>query len=98
MREVAPGVFEGGNPGTPAPFVPTVTMRQAKLALFGAGKLSAVESAISALSEPTKTAALIEWNNASTVERNSPTVALIASATGMTDGELDSLFTTAAAI
>lgn len=82
----------------PITSAPRVTMRQAKLALFAAGKLSAVESAISGLSEPTKTAAQIEWSSASVVERNSPTVALIASATGMTDAELDALFTAAAAL
>lgn len=83
----------------PAPvIVPSVSMRQAKLALYAAGKLSTVEAAINALSEPDKTLALIEWNSASTVDRNHPTVSLISAAAGMSSAEIDSLFAAAAQI
>jgi hypothetical protein len=36
-------------------------MRQARLALLGAGKLTAITAAMNALPEPTKSAALITW-------------------------------------
>lgn len=83
----------------PAPvIVPSVSMRQAKLALHAAGKLATVEAAINALPESDKTLALIEWNSASTVDRNHPTVSLISAAAGMSSAEIDALFTAAAQI
>lgn len=83
----------------PAPvIVPTVSMRQAKLALYAGGHLAAVEAAISALPEPQRTLAQIEWTSAAVVERNSATVALIASAAGLTESQLDALFAQAATL
>ncbi len=96
MREVAPGVIEYGNPGTPAAAQPAVTMRQARLVLNAAGLLDDVAAAIAALSEPAKTAAQIEWEYSQEVHRNHGLVLSLAPALGLDDAALDALFTAAA--
>lgn len=81
------------------PPVPTeVTMRQARLALLGAGLLSQVDAAIASLPEPDKSAALIEWEYAAVVQRNSGLVPAMGTALGMTEAQLDALFVTAATL
>lgn len=67
-------------------------MRQARLALLGAGLLSSVDVAINALSSPAKEAARIEWDYSSTVERHRSLVATLGAALGLTDAQLDTLF------
>lgn len=69
-----------------------VTMRQCRLALLAAGKLADVDVAIGTLPEPDKTAAATEWEYAHEVHRASPFVALLGTAIGYTDVELDALF------
>lgn len=73
-----------------------VTMRQARLALHAAGKLTAVNGGIAALPDPPKTAALIEWEYSSTVRRDSQFVALLGPALGLDAAGLDALFIAAA--
>lgn len=87
-------------PPAPEPVVPqSVTMRQARLALLGAGLLDDVDAAIAAIPDETqRRAAQIEWEYANTLERNSQWVANLASGLGLTDEQLDDLFTTAAAL
>jgi hypothetical protein len=81
------------NQPTPEPVVPQiVTMRQARLALLGAGKLALVEAAIEALPEPPKTAAKIEWEYSQEVHRNKPFVQMLAQGLGLTEAEIDQLF------
>lgn len=81
------------------PAVPSeVTMRQARLALLGAGKLAAVDAAINGLPEPQRSAARIEWDYSSTVRREQPLVLGLAPALGLTSGQLDALFIAAAAL
>lgn len=80
----------------PAPVPQMVTMRQARLALLGAGLLDDVEAAIAALPEPQQTAARIEWDYSSEVHRSRPFVQQLAAAMGLTGEQLDSLFRTAA--
>jgi len=75
-----------------------VTMRQARLALLGAGLLPGVAAAINALSSPQKEAAQIEWEYSQTVERNRGFVLLLGAALGLTELQLDNLFTQAAAL
>ena len=72
-----------------------VTMRQARLALHAAGKLTAVNAAIAALPDPPKTAALIEWEYSSTVRRDSQFVAMLGPALGLDSAALDALFVAA---
>ena len=69
-----------------------VTMRQARLALAQENKIQLVEDAIALIPEPDKTSISIEWEYASTVERLSPWIDIMASALGMTDVEMDALF------
>lgn len=87
------------EPPEPEPVVvvpAAVTMRQARLALLGAGKLQAVSDAIAALPSPQKEAAQIEWEFAASVERASPFLASLASQIHLADSELDALFIAAA--
>lgn len=72
----------------------SVSSAQAQIALHNAGKLDEVETAISSASK----AAQIAWAKAQFFERNSPTLAEIATTIGMSDTELDSLFEAAAQI
>lgn len=98
MNEIAPGIIEHGPAGS-APVRPvSVSMRQAKLALYAGGHLAAVEAAIAALAEPQRTLAQIEWTSAAVVERNSATVGLIAAAAGLNSAQLDALFAQAATL
>ena len=76
----------------------TVTMRQARLALLAAGKLSAVDAAIASLPSPQKEAAQIEWEFPSVVERDRPLVQTLGPALGLSESELDQLFITAVAL
>ena len=82
-----------------APPVPaSVTMRQARLALLQAGHLAAVTAALAATPGMAGEAARIEWEYASTLERDSPLVQAFAAQLGLTGGDLDALFTAAATL
>lgn len=80
------------------PKITTVTMRQARLALLNSGKLTDVTTAINALPSPQKEAAQIEWEYSQTVERHRPFVLAVAPALGLTDAQLDDLFTLASTL
>lgn len=83
----------------PAAAVPDeVTMRQARLALLGAGLLDDVETAIDAMSDPAKAAARIEWDYSNTLRRDHPLVATLGAGLGLTGGQLDDLFIAAGAL
>lgn len=73
-----------------------VTMRQARLALLAAGKLAGVDAAIASLPEPQKTAASVELEYSTTVQRSNPFVAQLGAALGLDDAEIDALFVEAA--
>ena len=73
--------------------VPTeVTMRQARLALLGAGLLSVITSAINSLPSPQKEAAQIEWEYSQTVQRHNGFVSQLALVLGLTSEQIDALF------
>ena len=81
------------------PYVPTsVTMRQARLALLGAGLLASIDAAIGSLPSPQKEAARIEWEYATEVQRSSGLVPMMKVALGLDDAALDALFIEAAAL
>lgn len=81
------------------PVVPdAVTMRQARRALHAAGLLAGVEAAIDTLAEPEKTAARIEWEYSSEVQRHNGFVEQLAPLLGLTGAQLDALFVAAAAL
>lgn len=73
-----------------------VTMRQARLALLAAGVLAAVDAAIDAMTEPTKSAARIEWEYSGEVQRHNGFVAALGPALGLTEAQIDALFIAAA--
>lgn len=77
----------------PAPQAPqSVSMRQARLALLEAGLLDGVEAAIKASGR----AAEIEWEYAADVRRDHPMIAAMQQAQGLSDAQVDTLFTEAA--
>jgi hypothetical protein len=83
----------------PAPVVPQeVTMRQARLALLGAGNLSTINAAIAGMTGTAGDAARIEWDYSSSVKRTQPLVLQMGAALGLTSAQLDQLFITAAAL
>lgn len=77
----------------------TVTMRQGRLALLAAGLLDQVETALSAIPDETdRRMAQIEWEYAQTIDRNSTWVSNLADSLGLSDDQLDDLFTAASTI
>ncbi len=77
------------------PTIPTiVSMRQARLALLQAELLATVDAAIAAGSEADQ----ITWEYATEVDRNSPLVVNLSASLGLTEQQLDDLFTLAATL
>jgi hypothetical protein len=71
------------------PQVPqTLTARQAKLVLHYAGLLASVNAAVSQADQATQ----IEWEYATSVDRNWPTLIAMANAMGLTSEQLDQMF------
>ncbi len=75
-----------------------VSMRQARLALLEAGLLSKVNDALAAMAGAEGEAARIEWEYAAEVKRSSPQVASLSAALGLSEAQLDALFTKAASM
>lgn len=89
--ETLPGNLFGAT--ADGPNIPhEVTMRQARLALLGAGLLAGVTAAIEALPEPQRTAAKIEWEYSTTVQRHRGLVQQLGAVLGMLPEQLDALF------
>lgn len=88
-------IRELDRPGTVNPVPQVVSMRQARLALLGAGLLSTVEAEIAALDEPYKSTFQIEWDYATEVDRQWPTLLALQPALGLTDEQIDQLFVAA---
>lgn len=84
--------------GLPRTAAQVVSMRQARLALLGAGLMAQVNAAIAAMPGVEGEAARIEWEFANEIARNSSLVSGLSSALGLTDAQLDQLFNTAAAL
>ena len=74
--------------------VPTVvSMRQARLALLGAGLLDQVESALMGIEdEMQRRAALITWEYATEVRRDDPLVTRLSTVFGLTEEQVDDMF------
>lgn len=72
--------------------IPTLSMRQARLALLSLGLLDDVEAAITTIENR------IWWDYSATVERSNPLVISVLTALGKTSAEIDSMFISAAAI
>jgi len=87
------------EPADPPPpvVIDRVTMRQARLALLGAGLLDQIESALAAIpDEIQRRTAQIEWEYATEVARDSPWVQQLSATLGLTEEQLDGLFKAAA--
>lgn len=81
----------------PAPVsaAPTeITPAQAKIALSRAGKLAAVEAAVTAAGGETR----IWWNGALSFRRDHPAITAMGTAVGLSSADLDNLFTAAVSI
>lgn len=90
-------LYDGTNFTSPAPVVTvpaSVTMRQARLALYSAGLLDTVAVAVAAGPKSVQ----IEWEFAATVDRNWPTLAALQSTLGLTEEQIDTLFISAATL
>ncbi len=94
-----------GEFGVVAEYVPVVVpvpavveMRQARLALLGAGLLDTVEAAIAGMPGTAGKAAQIEWEFARTLSRDHPLTLGLSESLGLQPADLDALFTQAAAI
>lgn len=73
-----------------------VTMRQARLALLGAGLLDQVDTAIAAATGTDGKEAQITWEYSSDVMRTNPIFQQLSAALGLTSGQIDDLFISAA--
>lgn len=78
----------------PAPIPQIVSRFQARAALYGAGLLPSVETAIAAADPLVQMA----WVDAQEFRRDSPTILAMAGALGLTDTQVDELFTAASQI
>ncbi|MGV2052614.1 hypothetical protein ACQZ48_21280 [Agrobacterium sp. 22-209-1] len=78
----------------PPEVLPPITKRQLRLTLVRNGiSLETVEAAIGAMPEGLpKAEAQIEWADASTFNRNHPTLLLIAAALGLTEAQVDAMW------
>lgn len=85
-------------PPPPPPKIKAVTMRQARLALLGAGLLPTVNAALAAMTGAQGEAARIEWEYSQEVQRDRGLVMQLGTGLGMTEAQLDALFIAAAAI
>lgn len=95
--EVLPAYPTPSAPPVPVPA--SVTMRQARLALLGAGLLDDVDTAIASIpDETTRRAAQIEWEFSNEVQRNNSFTALLGAGLGLGPEQVDALFIQAAAL
>lgn len=95
---ILPAILPEPEPD-PGPGVPQeVTMRQARLALLGAGILDAAQGVIDALPQPQRRQAQIEWEYALSVRRDHPLIALMISEGLATAEQVDGLFVAAAGL
>jgi len=76
----------------------SITMRQAKLQLSRAGKLSAANTAIAAMTGQPGEEARIEWEYATTLRRDHPLVAGLGRTLGLDGATIDNLFRAASQI
>jgi len=74
----------------------SVTMRQCRIALLGAGLLESVQSSIASMPGADGERARIDWEYALEVRRDWPLIAYMAGDLGLTDEQVDALFVTAA--
>lgn len=96
QRDLTPEEIAALPPAAPPAVPQSVTRFQARAALHLAGLLPSVEAL---MADPqTDALARIAWADAQEFRRTSPTVIAMAGALGLTEQQLNELFTTAAGI
>jgi hypothetical protein len=81
------------------PIPSAISMRQIRLALIDAKKVTAVNDAIKAISDSVEKAKTqVEWDYGTVVERNAPWFLSIMESIGYTDKDIDSLFLKASSL
>ena len=88
-------------PPPPPPVMPTITRRQLRLALLRLGVTGdQVEAQIAAMpgTPIEREAAMIEWQDATTYERNHPLVVMLGAALGLTEAQIDAAWMGAATL
>jgi hypothetical protein len=88
-------------PQPAAPPMPTITARQLRLALLGLGLTGAqVEAAINAMpgTDMQREAARIEWEYATSYQRDHQLVAMLGAALGLTEAQIDAAWMEAATL
>ena len=88
-------------PQPAAPPMPTITARQLRLALLGLGLTGAqVEAQIATMpgTDTTREAARIEWEYATSYQRDHQLVAMLGAALGMTSDQIDTAWVGAATL
>lgn len=92
-------IKELDRPSTTSSAPQAVSMRQARLALLQAGMLATVDQVIAGIT-PTEAQQRIkvEWDYATEVARNWPTLLALQPALGLTDEQVDDLFVLAATL
>lgn len=81
-------------PPVVAPVITSITMRQARLILLQYGLLDAVNTTVTNIGG----AAAIEWEYAGTVDRSNPLVAMVAAGAGMSEAQIDTMFSEGAVL
>jgi hypothetical protein len=86
------------KPPVVIPVPSVVTMRQARIALLGAGLLAQVQTSVDGMTGAEGEAARIEWEYAADLKRDHGLVVALAAALGLTETQIDELFIAAAGI
>jgi hypothetical protein len=76
----------------------TIANWRAKAVLALAGFIPAVEAALDGMAEPARTVARYAWDGGADFARTGPTVLALAAALGLTDAQLDAMFSQAASL
>ena len=92
-------VYDHLNPVIEPTISTVVSRAQARKALAIQGLLSLVQPAIDSITDPLqRTLAQIDWDDAQVFERNNQTLVMLAASLGLTEQQLDELFSLAATL
>jgi hypothetical protein len=76
----------------------TISMRQARLVLLKSGFLPTIEEVLRALPSPSREVAIIEWEYATEVHRDSDLINSLGPVLGLSDEQIDQMFIDGAVI
>ena len=93
QRAAIEAVVAAHDPDSPAPTVlQPITRRQLRLTLLAHDLLGSIEPALADLPEPERSAATIEWQDASEYRRDHALIAQIGAALALDDSVIDALW------